>query len=222
MANNLSVDLQPVPPVVPDPAHSDPHDHEEQKRRKRKRRTKKRHRIANGEENEEAKSPVAHDSYPGLSSTQDLLGEPGRMLSSSCWLVSSKPHSADFPSSQWPSFEMLEPTSSGVEPIHSSPPISSKREESPPPWPDAGAVIAISNTDADPTQQVTDATELSLSILEHAQKWNLTSYPVELLSDTFEAFGKCIFSLKYRLDCVDTIADSISKMSDSRQDDQVK
>lgn len=117
---------------------------------------------------------------------------------------------------------MLEPVSSGVEPIHSSPPISSKREESPPPWPDAGSVIAISNTDADPTQQVKDATELSLSILEHAQKWNLSSYPVELLSDTFEAFGRCIFSLKYRLDRVDTIADSIFKMSDSRQNDQVR
>ena len=65
--------------MVPDPVHSDPHDHEEHTRRKRKRRTKKRHGKTNEEENEEAKSPVAHDSYPGLSSTQDLLGEPGRM-----------------------------------------------------------------------------------------------------------------------------------------------
>ena len=80
----------------------------------------------------------------------------------------------------------------------------------------------MADTDADPTQQVKDATELSLSILEHAQKWDLGSYPVDLLSETFEAFGKCIFSLKHRLDCIDTIANSMSELLESSQSEQVR
>jgi hypothetical protein len=67
-----------------------------------------------------------------------------------------------------------------------------------------------------------EATELSISILEYAQKWNLTSYPVELLSDTFEPFGKFILNLKYRLDCVDAFANTMVEMLESKLNDQVR
>ena len=117
---------------------------------------------------------------------------------------------------------MLEPIPSAIEPIQSSPPVRSERVASPPPWPKVESIIGSANVDADPTQQVKDATELSLSILEHAQKWNLGSYPVDLLSDTFEAFGKCIFSLKHRLDCINTIADSMNEVLESTQSEQVR
>jgi hypothetical protein len=119
---------------------------------------------------------------------------------------------------------MLEPVpSAAIDPIHSSPPVTSERTASPPPWPKVESIIGIAaDTDADPTQQVKGATELSLSILEHAQKWNLGSYPVDLLSETFEAFGKCIFSLKHRLDCIDTIANSMSELLESSQSEQVR
>jgi hypothetical protein len=118
---------------------------------------------------------------------------------------------------------MVEPVSSAaIDPIHSSPPVTPGRAASPPPWPKVDSIIGMADTDADPTQQVKDATELSLSILEHAQKWNLGSYPVDLLSETFEAFGKCIFSLKHRLDCIDTIVDSMSEVLETTQSEQVR
>jgi hypothetical protein len=50
---------------------------EEHSRRKRKRRTKKRYEIPSETVNDEAEQAIAIDSYPGLSSNQDLLGEPG-------------------------------------------------------------------------------------------------------------------------------------------------
>jgi hypothetical protein len=118
---------------------------------------------------------------------------------------------------------MLEPISTAaIDPIYSSPPVTSGRAASPPPWPKVESIIGIADTDDDPTQQVKDTTVLSLSILEHAQKWNLGSYPVDLLSETFEAFGKCIFSLKHRLDCIDTIVDSMSEVLESTQSAQVR
>lgn len=187
------------------------HDNEEHARRKRKRRKKRQYESTNEIMNDQAEQAVAPDSYPGLFSTQDLLGEPGRSLE----------FRPDFPSSQWPSFEMLEPLSSAMELINSSPPILPNCNSDPPPWPDVQSVITIENTNVDPTQQAKDATGLSISILEHAQRWSLVFYPVEMLSDTFERFGGCVLILKYRLGCVDTLADPMIKSLESKHNDPV-
>jgi hypothetical protein len=117
---------------------------------------------------------------------------------------------------------MLDPISSAMESMHSSPPTISKPDETPSPWPDPQPLLLTCNKDVNPTQQVEDAKELSLSILEHAEKWKLSSFPVELLSDTFEAFGSCILHLKRRLDEIDGVADSMTTLVKAQQDRQVR
>jgi hypothetical protein len=85
--DNTSIDLPSRPELVPNPKCKGPHENEEPTRRKRKRKRKKTSNITNEAVNkedvvmnEEEEPATAQDSYPGLSSTQDLLGEPGKML----------------------------------------------------------------------------------------------------------------------------------------------
>ena len=106
--DNTSRVLPSRPELVPELKNEALHENEEPTRRKRKRKRKKTSNITNeamNEEdvamNEEEEPPAAEDSYPGLSSTQDLLGEPGKMPRT---LLPS--HLVEAPSDRLPIFPM--------------------------------------------------------------------------------------------------------------------
>ena len=76
--------------------------------------------------------------------------------------------------------------------------------------------------DSDPTKQVIAAQDLARSIIEHAEKWQADTIPIDLLSDTLEAFGSCIMSFKTRLDKIDNVANGMITMAKARQTIQVR
>ena len=106
---NTSKDLPSRPELVPNLKDEGLHKNEEHTRRKRKKRKRKKtsnitNEAMNEEDvamNEEEEPPAAQDSYPGLSSTQDLLGEPGKMPRT---LLPS--HLVEAPSDRLPIFPM--------------------------------------------------------------------------------------------------------------------
>ena len=109
---NTSRDLPSRPELVPNLKDEGLHTNEEHTRRKRKKRKKRKRKKAsnitneamNEEDvamNEDEEPSAAQDSYPGLSSTQDLLGEPGKMPRT---LLQS--HLVEAPSSRLPIFPM--------------------------------------------------------------------------------------------------------------------
>ena len=81
-----SRDLPSRPEQVPNLKQEGLHENEDHTRRKRKRKRKKSSNITKEafnvaiNEDEDDEPAAAQDSFPGLSSTQDLLGEPGKML----------------------------------------------------------------------------------------------------------------------------------------------